>query len=204
MKEEPWIAVDLDATLADYHGWKGVDHVGAPIAPMVAKVKQWLADGKTVKIFTARLHNNGNQARVIAPIKRWCKKYIGRELEVTNVKTQGMIELWDDRAFRVAKNGVVSRRAPDVLERGAETFRQRNGLYNDNYHNAGKLLLALFPNCRIPEILSDKEAAQLSLIVSCACKLQRYAYNLKRGGHPDSAHDLMVYAAMLEELTEEK
>ena len=31
-------------------------------------------------------------------IKRWCKQHIGRELEVTNVKDFGMIELWDDRA----------------------------------------------------------------------------------------------------------
>ena len=37
-------------------------------------------------------------------IKRWCKQHIGRELEVTNVKDFGMIELWDDRAIQVKKN----------------------------------------------------------------------------------------------------
>lgn len=26
-----WIGVDLDGTLAEYHGWKGVDHIGPPV-----------------------------------------------------------------------------------------------------------------------------------------------------------------------------
>jgi hypothetical protein len=32
-------------------------------------------------------------------------------------------------------------------------------------------------------------------------KLVRYAMQMETGGHPDSAHDAMVYSAMLEELT---
>jgi hypothetical protein len=31
----------------------------------------------------------------------------------------------------------------------------------------------------------------------------RYGENLNKGGHQDSAHDLSVYAAMLEELTDD-
>lgn len=42
-----WYAVDLDGTLAHYDHWRGNDHVGEPIPRMLARVKQWLAEGKT-------------------------------------------------------------------------------------------------------------------------------------------------------------
>ena len=40
---EGWIGVDLDGTLAEYLGWQGMGHIGEPIAPMVERVKAWLA-----------------------------------------------------------------------------------------------------------------------------------------------------------------
>ena len=105
-----WIGVDLDGTLAHYDGWKGGDHIGEPIAPMVERVKGWLAAGKTVKIFTARMHGHGmpivggGVEDVRTPIEAWCKEHIGAVLEVTNVKDFGMVELWDDRAVQVVSN----------------------------------------------------------------------------------------------------
>lgn len=51
-----WIGVDFDGTLATYGTWAGADHVGEPIAPMVARVKRWLAEGREVRVFTARIH----------------------------------------------------------------------------------------------------------------------------------------------------
>lgn len=105
-----WIGVDLDGTLAHYEGWQGAQHIGAPLAPMVDRVKCWLAAGKTVKIFTARMHGHGmpiigggiEDAKT--PIEEWCRQHIGQALEVTNVKDFGMIELWDDRAIQVESN----------------------------------------------------------------------------------------------------
>jgi hypothetical protein len=105
-----WIGVDLDGTLASYDGWNGPHAIGEPIAPMVDRVKQWLAQGKTVKIFTARMHGHGMPIvgggfeDVVTPIEAWCKKHIGQVLEVTNVKDFGMIELWDDRCVQVEAN----------------------------------------------------------------------------------------------------
>jgi hypothetical protein len=98
-----WIGVDLDCTLAEYHGWKGKDEpIGKPIPKMVIRVQRWLKKGKTVKIFTARVdRDDGTQEKMI---KEWCKEHIGQELEVTNVKTRSMWELWDDRAISVEKN----------------------------------------------------------------------------------------------------
>ena len=50
-----YIAVDLDGTLAFYDHWRGVEHVGEPIPAMVQRVRQWLSEGKDVRIFTARV-----------------------------------------------------------------------------------------------------------------------------------------------------
>lgn len=102
-----WIGVDLDGTLAFYDGWKGVDQIGAPIPLMVHRVKQWLAEGKQVKIFTARVCRK--DPAIVTYIERWCQKHIGQILPVTCTKDFGMIELWDDRAIAVECNtGKVS------------------------------------------------------------------------------------------------
>ena len=103
-----WIGVDLDGTLAKYDGWMGEDTIGAPILPMVERVQNWLEEGKTVKIFTARASTTGRgieqRQKNIALIKAWCLKYIGQELEVTSDKDWGMIQLWDDRCIQVEFN----------------------------------------------------------------------------------------------------
>lgn len=108
-----WIAVDFDGTLATYDN--DVTKLGEPIAPMVDRVKAWLAKGQKVKIFTARVGNSGlssdagtdndewcAQQRVM--IQEWCKDHIGQELEVTATKDFMMLELWDDRAIQVEMN----------------------------------------------------------------------------------------------------
>jgi len=98
-----WIGVDLDGTLAQYHHWVSADHIGEPISSMVDRVKRWLAQGRTVKIFTARVYGN-QRDEALAPIEQWCQKHIGQVLEVTCSKDYGMIELWDDRAVQVEPN----------------------------------------------------------------------------------------------------
>lgn len=115
-----WIGVDLDGTLAEYHGWKGPGHIGAPIPVMVERVKKWIEEGKEVRIFTARawpirtLDNFvGTDAEIeraaaglfaIKAIEAWCIEHIGQKLPVTCIKDYGMVELWDDRAVQVAAN----------------------------------------------------------------------------------------------------
>lgn len=91
--------------------------------------------------------------------------------------------------------------APDFLEAAAATFRERNLIYGNNYQRFGELLLALFPEGGIPPISTPEDAQRLDYIIMCLGKLQRYAHNFSKGGHQDSARDLMVYAAMLEEFT---
>ena len=110
-----WIGVDLDGTLAEYHGWNG--GVGKPIARMVERVKRWIADGIEVRIMTARVSNGGGfseeskrdaddafvaEQRVL--IQEWCKEHLGVVIPVTHEKDFRMVELWDDRAVQVIPN----------------------------------------------------------------------------------------------------
>lgn len=100
-----WIGVDLDGTLARYDGWRGIEHVGDPIPAMMERVRAWLAAGRTVKIFTARVCvPEPEQSDVIKAIHGWLAHHGLPPMEVTNVKDFGMIELWDDRAVRVEIN----------------------------------------------------------------------------------------------------
>lgn len=96
----PWIGVDLDGTLARDLGRAGENKIGSPIEPMLMRVKKWIAEGQTVKIFTAR----ASSPRQVLMIKKWLASHQLPDLEVTNVKDLRMIELWDDRCVQVATN----------------------------------------------------------------------------------------------------
>jgi hypothetical protein len=98
----PWIACDLDGTLAEYTTWKGDTNIGKPIMPMVQRVKSWLDVGYDVRIFTARAAHMTPEIR--GAIERWCQEHIGQKLAITNVKDFQMIEIWDDRAIAVENN----------------------------------------------------------------------------------------------------
>lgn len=98
-----WIAVDLDGTLAHYTRMEPGRSIGEPIAPMVARVKAWLADGIEVRIFTARASPSLTDHDRFE-IEEWCLKHLGRVLPITATKDYRMVELWDDRAVRVRKN----------------------------------------------------------------------------------------------------
>ena len=50
-----WYGFDLDGTLAVYDKWEGIDHIGEPVKPMVDLIKRMHAEGKVVKILTARV-----------------------------------------------------------------------------------------------------------------------------------------------------
>lgn len=103
---EAWIGVDLDGTLAYYDGWEGPLEIGAPIPAMVARVKVWLAEGRAVRIFTARAfpQEGVDQSAVVAAITAWSLDNIGFPLPITYMKDFGMVELWDDRAVTVEAN----------------------------------------------------------------------------------------------------
>lgn len=92
-----WIGVDFDGTLAHHEG--GLE-LGKPIPPMLKRVKDWLAEGQSVKIFTARAGDPVQKKRVA----EWCRDHGLGEITITNKKDQWMTELWDDKAVAVEKN----------------------------------------------------------------------------------------------------
>jgi hypothetical protein len=106
LADEAWIGVDLDATFAEHGAWIGPLHIGKPIPKMVERVKKWLAEGKKVKVFTARVSekNPALRATIIEAIQEWTEACVGQRLEVTNEKDYAMVEVWDDRAVQVIPN----------------------------------------------------------------------------------------------------
>lgn len=101
-----WIGVDLDSTLAEYHGWVGPDEIGPPVPKMLARVRAWVAAGQEVRIMTARASVPDESTRIIAidAVRRWCLEHVGVILPVTDKKDLAMRELWDDRAVTVEAN----------------------------------------------------------------------------------------------------
>ena len=122
--KEGWIGVDLDGTLAEFPEVYETYKIGKPIPAMVERVKKWIADGREVRIFTARVAN-----LEVAPdywrnsMADWHKKakndnqtlrhYIWSwlincadlpSLCRTNIKDPMCIEIWDDRAVQVKFN----------------------------------------------------------------------------------------------------
>ncbi|MHB8407790.1 MAG: hypothetical protein ACYDHY_06705 [Acidiferrobacterales bacterium] len=75
---------------------------------MVVRVKQWLLEGKEVRIMTARVAPEfRNWRHLLATkmaIEAWCLEHIGTTLPITNAKDPDMVELWDDRAVQVIPN----------------------------------------------------------------------------------------------------
>lgn len=109
-----WIGVDLDGTLAEYHGYNKHKPIGDPIPTMLERIRGWLAEGKTVKIVTARVaakYLYPDDANALEDALLWesrihayTEEHLGQRLEVTAVKDYSMIELWDDRAVQVIPN----------------------------------------------------------------------------------------------------
>jgi hypothetical protein len=97
-----WVGVDFDGTLAYYDHWRGKNHLGKPIPLMIQRVRNMIARGITVKVFTARAYMATQQE--IDAIKAWCLEHVGQELEVTCIKDQGMVQLYCDRAVQVVAN----------------------------------------------------------------------------------------------------
>lgn len=102
--EQSYIAVDLDGTLALHEKWQGPHIIGEPISEMIEKVKEWLAEGKRVKLFTARFSVVEQRAEFLTAWIPWSQKHLGQVLEVTCTKEIHAVEFWDDKAVRVFLN----------------------------------------------------------------------------------------------------
>lgn len=113
------ILVDMDGTLFEYHGWTKWNEFGPPIPKMVERVLVWIAEGKDVRIFTARMplpqdemkdqvcYKTGemfNGVMMKKAIADHCENTFGHRLRSQCFKDLNTIEIWDDRAVGVVAN----------------------------------------------------------------------------------------------------
>lgn len=120
---EAWVGVDFDGTLAHYDTWMQWNKFGAPLAPMVERVRRYRAEGTRVKILTARVSVwNPRLCKVkshkcrttgeyfshddmVLAIQGWYREHVLDEMvPVTCVKDYNMIRLYDDRAVQMVPN----------------------------------------------------------------------------------------------------
>lgn len=106
--DKEWIGVDLDGTLAVFDTFKGWDHIGLPIKEIVDIVKNHIAQGIEVRIFTARVAPIESKVSHIEvsrkAIEVWCLLHIGKVLPITCVKDVFCIRIYDDIAVAIEKN----------------------------------------------------------------------------------------------------
>lgn len=88
----------------------------------------------------------------------------------------------------------------DILHNMAETYRERNAVYGDNWRNVGGVMLQLFPGGI--HLTTADECNRWHLFEIIVVKLTRFANSGL--SHADSIHDIAVYAAMLESIIHEK
>lgn len=95
----------------------------------------------------------------------------------------------------------MAERVGRILERNAELFAERNGVYKDNYVIVGEVMRALFPDG--VQISLSEDFERWHLFELFIVKLTRYAVQYKEGGHDDSLNDMINYLAMLQVLDQE-
>lgn len=89
----------------------------------------------------------------------------------------------------------------DILESSIKTFEDRNKVYGSNYVRHGRIMHAMFPEGLTLKTVEDFN--RFAIIEHIVGKVGRYVASMEAGGHRDSAHDIIVYAAILEQLTKE-
>jgi hypothetical protein len=99
-----WYGTDFDGTLAMHpdpeRPWPAC---GRPIPKHVDRIKRLLAEGKEVRIVTARV-SGPTRAMHRQLLDEWCQENLGTVLEVTNQKDFGMLVLYDDRCVQIIPN----------------------------------------------------------------------------------------------------
>lgn len=83
---------------------------------------------------------------------------------------------------------------PDILRAAADTYEERNKVYKDNYKRIGAMLEALFPEG--VHLRSADDFARWQLFTLKVEKISRLATSGLT--HKDSAHDDIVYSAMVQ------
>src|SRR5690349_9260242 len=90
-----WVGFDLDGTLVKWEGWKGIDHFGELIMPIVRIAREYLARGQPIKVFTARMSEEDpvELQKFKHAYRAWSFETFGQYVPVTNIKDYHMSKL---------------------------------------------------------------------------------------------------------------
>jgi len=94
----------------------------------------------------------------------------------------------------------MAKEIDEILCAAADLFASRNAEYGNAFKNHPRILFELLGPVELKTIEDFERFTRISAIIS---KLNRYCKNFQKGGHHDSARDLVVFSAMLQELHEE-
>ena len=89
--------------------------------------------------------------------------------------------------------------AGQILKEKAELFEKKGEEYGHTYKQFGMILGALFP--RGITLNTTSQFNRFALISMVMHKVARDCHQFETGGHIDSCDDMIVYSAMLRELT---
>ena len=108
--KQTWIACDLDGVLASHYWNDQVEQddlkIGSPIWPMVERVREYLAEGWEVRIFTSRgaWATTLERLAIHHAIDEWCMAVFGQTFKITASKDPAMHAMLDDLAVRIVRN----------------------------------------------------------------------------------------------------
>lgn len=124
MKIDKYIAVGLDGTLAEWEQKTGPGYIGKVVPKMKELILEKIMDGNTVKIFTPRAADPDE----VTLVKKWLGENGFPDLEVTNVRTYGMLEFYDARCTRVILNSGVIFREEELKTMQREVENERTNV----------------------------------------------------------------------------
>jgi 2'-5' RNA ligase len=98
-----WIGYDVDGSLAHWTKGQPSFKIGNPVSALVERAKKDIADGKDVRLFTAKLSDDPKGLNRAA-LEAWTYKVFGRSLPMQDVKDDLLEKFYDDRAVHVERN----------------------------------------------------------------------------------------------------
>lgn len=129
-------------------------------------------------------------------------KFAKRVVSDSKLTEKERLEMIDEAMAeieRLNETPAQTNNAADLLVKMADTYRERNAVYGDNYKMVGRLMAVLFPDGAPPELLHSH---QFHLFELKLVKLSRFAISGLQ--HIDSIHDDGVYSAMIESILTNK
>lgn len=137
-----WYGFDLDGTLAKYDGWKGIDHIGEPVKPMVELMKRMHDEGKVVKIVTAR----------VAP-RKLEDGTVG--LESAMISSEDMRQFYNGKDDNPFENGSVTHVRLNAKEVVAYWCSKNLGFIPEIVYQKDHLMLELYDD-RVKQVVPNE------------------------------------------------